>query len=77
MKFNMAKIIEKSLVIKKETIYDKIRNSLWALIFQKDFQMIQQLETLMKPKRPKEKIIIPREIKYKSDKKGKNYYEKY
>lgn len=60
----MANLKETSLVIKKETIYDKIRKSLWIVIFKKDYQTIQRLENLMKPKRPKasQKIIIPQEM---------------
>lgn len=61
----MSDFVEKSLVIKKETIYDKIRKSLWLLIFKNDFQMIQRLDILLQPKRPsieKGKVIIPKEI---------------
>ncbi len=61
----MSDFVEKSLVIKKETIYDKIRKSLWFLIFKHDFQMIQRLDILLQPKRPaieKGKVIIPKEI---------------
>lgn len=60
----MANLKETSLVIKKETLYDKIRKNLWIVIFQKDYQTIQRLENLMRPKRPRasQKIIIPREM---------------
>ncbi len=60
----MANLKETSLVIKKETLYDKIRKNLWVIIFQKDYQTMQRLENLIKPKRPKvsQKIIIPQEI---------------
>ena len=60
----MANLKETSLVIKKETLYDKIRKNLWVIIFQKDYQTIQRLENLMKPKRPRasQKIVIPQEI---------------
>ena len=54
---------ETSLVIRKETIYDKIRRNLLRWVYQKDFFMMQRLEELMQPKRPnKNKIIIPKEI---------------
>lgn len=60
----MEKIKETSLIIKRETIYDKIRKSLLNILYQKDYQMIQKLEELIRPKRPKQnmKIIIPKEI---------------
>lgn len=60
----MANLKETSLVIKKETLYDKIIKNLWVIIFQKDYQTMQRLENLIKPKRPKvsQKIIIPQEI---------------
>lgn len=64
----MSKVIETSLIIKKETIYDKMRNALFLFINRKDYQMIQRFDELIKPKRPNpnSKIIIPREI-------GKNF----
>lgn len=60
----MANLKETSLVIRKENLYDKIRKNLLILIFQKDYQMIQKLEKLIRPKRPKtnQTIIIPKEI---------------
>ena len=60
----MSNLLQKSLVVRKETIYDKIRKNLWLLIFQKDYEMIQRLDDLLMPKRPKPntKIIIPKEI---------------
>ncbi len=60
----MSNLIETSLVIRKETIYDKIRRSLCFIIFKKDYKMIQRLENLIMPKKPdiKTKIIIPKEI---------------
>lgn len=60
----MSKIIETSLIIKRETIIDKIRKSLLVLIYKDDYQMIQRLDELIMPKRPKQnsKIVIPQEI---------------
>ena len=58
----MSNILEKSLVIRKETIYDKIRRSLFSLIYKKDYQMMEKLDKLIKPKRPMQKIIIPKEL---------------
>ena len=53
---------EKGLIIKKETIYDKIRKNLFAFMYKKDYQMIKRLDELIVPKRPNEKIVIPKEI---------------
>lgn len=60
----MSNVIETSLVIKKQTIYDKIRRSLLVLIYQKDYPMIQRLENLIQVKRPNQNsnIVIPKEI---------------
>lgn len=60
----MGKIKETSLIIKKETIYDKIRKRLVLFIFQKDYETMQRLEQLTIPQRPNpaSKIIIPKEI---------------
>lgn len=61
----MSNLLETSLVIKKETVYDKIRKSLFLLVYGKDYQMMQRLDELMKPKRPHSSsvIIIPKEIR--------------
>ncbi len=63
--------METRLIIRKETLYDKIRRSLLIFIYQRDYNMMQRLDKLLKAKRPIEKIIIPQEI-------GKNIkkYEK-
>lgn len=60
----MCNVIERSLVIRKETIYDKIRRSVLVLIYQKDYSMIQRFENLIQFKRPQQtsKIVIPKEI---------------
>ncbi len=60
----MSNLKETSLVIKKETVYDKIRKNLFMLIYGKDYQMMKRLDDLIKPNRPQSssKIIIPREI---------------
>lgn len=61
----MSNLTQTSLILKKETLYDKIRKSLFTLIYQKEDQMIQRLDSLMILKRPNPKqIIIPKEIKY-------------
>lgn len=59
----MSKIEEVSLVLKKETKFDKIRKSLFMLIFGKEYQMIEEIERLLTKKgQPKKNIIIPSEI---------------
>ena len=59
----MTNLEEKSLTIRKETIYDKIRKSFFAIFYAKDYQMMQKLEELIKPKRPNiNKIVIPKEM---------------
>lgn len=60
----MKKIVEKSLVIKKETKFDKIHDALFNLFFHKEYEMMQRLDELLKVKRIEpNKIIIPKEIK--------------
>lgn len=60
----MANLIESSLVIRKESIYDRIRKNLCILIYRRDYLMMQRLDELMKTKRPNpgSKIVIPKEI---------------
>ena len=60
-------IKEKSLVLKKETRFDKIREILFKVVLYKDYEidMIKRLNNLLyKNKRPNGNIIIPREIKF-------------
>ena len=60
----MKKIVETSLVIKKETKFDKIRDALFSLFFHEKYEMIQKLDKLLEVKRVEQsKIIIPKEIK--------------
>lgn len=60
----MSNLKETSLVIKKETIYDKIRQSLFMFVYGKDYQMMKRLDDLIKTNRPQSssEIIIPKEI---------------
>lgn len=56
-----------SLVLRKETKFDKIRESLLSLFFGEDYYLIQRMEDLITPKRIKEgintkNIIVPKEI---------------
>ncbi len=60
----MKKIVETSLVIKKETKFDKICDALFSLFFHEKYEMIQKLDKLLEVKRVEpSKIIIPKEIK--------------
>ena len=54
----MKRIEETSLVIKKETKFDKIRDALFNLFFHEEYEMMQRLDKLLEVKR-----VIPREIK--------------
>lgn len=60
----MSNLRETSLVIKKETIYDKIRKSLFMLVYGRDYQMMKRLDDLIKPNRlqSSSEIMIPKEI---------------
>lgn len=60
----MKKIVETSLVIKKETKFDKIRDVLFSLFFHEEYEMMQKLDELLKVKRVEtNKIVIPKEMK--------------
>ena len=70
----MKKIVETSLVIKKETKFDKIRDALFSLFlirdalfslfFHEEYEMMQKLDELLKVKRVEtNKIVIPKEMK--------------
>lgn len=59
----MSKVTETSLIIRKETRFDKLRKSLFMLIFGQEYRMLQEIEDLLMPKREKKKnIVIPNEI---------------
>ena len=60
----MSKIIETSLIIKKETKFDKIRNTIYQIFFKQEYLLDMELKNITQIKRPNPKnIIIPREIK--------------
>lgn len=57
----MKKIVETSLIIKKETKFDKIRDALFSLFFHEEYEMMQRLDGLLKVKRVEtNKIVIPK-----------------
>lgn len=65
----MSRIIETSLIVKKETKFDKIRKGLFMLLFGKEYQMFQEIDNLLTPKRiDRKRIIIPNEIGKKIEK---------
>ncbi len=60
----MKKIVETSLIIRKETKFDKIRDALFNLFFHEEYEMMHRLDELLQIKRVEtNKIVIPREIK--------------
>ena len=60
----MKRIVETSLVIKKETKFDKIRDALFNLFFHEEYEMMHRLDELLKVKKLEtNKIVIPKEIK--------------
>ena len=60
----MKKIVETSLIIRKETKFDKIRDALFNLFFHEEYEMMHRLDVLLQIKRVEtNKIVIPREIK--------------
>lgn len=64
----MENLVQKSLIIRKETIFDKIRKNLLKIFYKKEYIMIEKLDILEQQRIPKPKqneIIIPKEIKLK------------
>ena len=60
----MSKILETSLIIKKETKFEKVRKTIYQIFFQQEYLLDMELKNIMQIKRPNPKnIIIPREIK--------------
>lgn len=66
----MSKILETSLVVRKETKFDKIRKIIYQIFFQEEYLLDMELKNIIKINRPNpEKIVIPREIKSEKHKK--------
>ena len=56
----MSSVVEKSLIIRKKSKFDIIRNSLLKLFWGKDYELYYKMNQLLKPKRPNtSKIVIP------------------
>ncbi|MGN1297105.1 MAG: hypothetical protein ACI4VH_01530 [Clostridia bacterium] len=59
----MSKILETSLVVIKETKFDKIRKIIYQIFFQEEYLLDMELKNIIKINRPNpEKIVIPREM---------------
>jgi len=60
----MSSLMGTSLIVKKETIYDKIRKYLLIFIYQEDYFAMQRLDELIKSKKQVRniKVVIPKEI---------------
>ena len=55
---------ENSLVIKKETKFDKIRKAIYQIFFQQEYLLEMKFKSLLKVNRPNSnRIGIPKEIK--------------
>lgn len=60
----MSKLIEKSLVIKKETSFEKIRKKILMAFFKEEYEIEKKINELVNYKKVEiSKIVIPREIK--------------
>ena len=58
------KVIEKSLVIRKETPFDKVRRALVMMFFKEEYEIERKLDEIVNYKRVDvSKIVIPKEIK--------------
>lgn len=59
----MSKVVETSLVLRKETKFDKLRKNLFMMFFREEYLLMQRIDELITPKRINtSKIIIPKEI---------------
>lgn len=57
-------ISQTSLVVKKETKFDRIRKNLFLLFFKEEYYLMERIDHFMAPKKINtSKIIIPKEIK--------------
>ena len=60
----MSSLMGTGLIVKRETIYDKIRKYLLIYIYQEDYFVMQRLDELINSKRQVKnlKVVIPKEI---------------
>ena len=66
----MSKVKETSLIIRKETKFDKIRKMLVGIFFKEEYLLEMELSKLLKVNRVNSnKIVIPKEIKNEKYKK--------
>ena len=47
----MSKVLETGLIIRKESKFDKIRKKLLMLFFKEEYLIMEQLDSLVKPKK--------------------------
>lgn len=60
----MSKVVEKSLIIKKETPFDKLREALLMMFFREEYYLEKRLEELTIHRSINvSNIVIPKEIK--------------
>jgi len=60
---HMSEIVETSLVLRKETKFDKLRKTLFMMFFKEEYLLMQKIDSLMMPKKINiSKIVIPTEI---------------
>ena len=58
------KVVEKSLIIRKESSFDKVRRALVMMFFREEYEVERKLDELMNYKKVDvSKIVIPKEIK--------------
>ena len=56
----MSAVVEKSLIVRRESKFDIIRNSLLKLFWGKDYDLFYKMNNLLKPKKPNiSHIVIP------------------
>lgn len=59
----MSKVVETSLILRKETKFDKLRKNLFMIFFREEYLLSQRIDDLIAPKKIEaSKIIIPEEI---------------
>ncbi len=66
----MSKEIETSLIIRKETNFDKIRKIIYQIFFKEEYLLNMKINHIIKTNKPNPKnIVIPKEIKIEKYKK--------
>ena len=56
----MSTVVEKSLIVRRESKFDIIRNSLLKLFWGKDYDLFYKMNNLLRQRRPNtSQIVIP------------------